>query len=710
MNIIIFNVFSIALICSYLLDIRFKEMERRFSFDLVRIFLVVPLLVVINLYFSAFMTSETVGPFYLSETVFALIWLVTAYNIRLLVRSETRETLLYKGLPYVVMMLGLLAAGFWLFFTRPVFTIENGALVFPHYGALYFFSLLVLVVVLMNGWCLEGFWRTLAQKDRKQYKYLVIGFFLISGILAWSTSVRLTYLRQTSDHLILVAILLTIAWLMIGYAIAGSRLLNRKIFVSRKIVYSSVAPLLFALYLIAVGIVSLLMKTFGWPLHFILQWLLIISGLLLLVAFALSVRIRARVKYFISTHFYVNKYEYRDEWLAFSELLPRRLSEKGVVAALHKILQDSLYTDTIHIWTGEATTGFSLIYNEEDVSYSAPQDAIFHTIPPEDPLIEYLQNEQYLVCEAHDAAPAQQLIIEEKKMFLKAFGLALVVPMTIGDHLAGIIGLGPEYTGGSYGKDDFDLLAALGSQAASALLAVRTAEELASAREQSAWNILSAFVLHDIKNAATMLSLVQENAPRHIHKPEFQQDMVTSIEDALKRMQKVQTRLKTLKGEIEPVMKTVSALEVVKRCARHTEKKISNLTLDIECKQDMTFQTDPDFFGIIIENLLLNAMEATKGGHTHVIIKIEETPDHYFRLDCIDNGPGIPSEMLPTRLFDPFITTRAKGSGIGLWQVKRLMESLGGEISAQNTEKGGAQFILRFPFIPHSPQPDGQGI
>lgn len=698
MNIISFDAFNYALLLSYLLDLRFREMDRRFSFDLIRVFLAVPFLVVEYLYLSAYLTIGSVPSIYFSETVFALIWLVTAYNIRRFVRSDTRETLLYQSMPLIVIITGFFAGGVWHVLGRPVVSISEGALVFPHYGMLYFFSMVVLVAVLINGWCLEAFWRTLAQKDRKQYKYLVIGFFLITGSLAWSTSLRLTYLRQTEDHLILLSILLVIAWLMIGYAIASSRLLNRKIFVSRKIVYSSVAPLIFAFYLIAVGIISLLMKTFGWPLHFILQWLLVITGLLLLVAFTLSVRIRARVKYFISTHFYVNKYEYRDEWLAFSELLPGRLSEKGVVAALHTILQDSLYTDTIHIWTGEMTNGFRLIRAEEDPSPHDRPDETDGVLLPDDPLIVYLKNDPYLVCDVHDAAPAQQLVIDEKKTFLAAFGLALVVPLAIGDHLVGIIGLGPEYTGGSYGKDDFDLLAALGSQAASALLAVRMAEELASAREQSAWNILSAFVLHDIKNAATMLSLVRENAPRHIDKPEFQQDMLTSIDDALKRMQKVQTRLKTLKGEIEPVINTVSACEMVKRCAGYTEKKLSGLTLDIQCSKDILLQTDPDIIGIILENLLLNAMEASGGVNgTHVTMKIDQTPDHYFRLDCMDDGPGIPPEMLPNRLFEPFITTRAKGSGIGLWQVKRLMESLGGDISAQNSKTGGAHFILRFP-------------
>ena len=162
----------------------------------------------------------------------------------------------------------------------------------------------------------------------------------------------------------------------------------------------------------------------------------------------------------------------------------------------------------------------------------------------------YLQSEPYLYLEMPGNAQARQRVISEKRDFFRTSGLVLAVPLTIGGQCVGLVGLGSEYTGGRYGRDDFDLLTALGSQAASAILAARTAEKLAQARETSAWDTLSAFVLHDLKNAATMLSLVKENAPAHIHKPEFQQDLLASVDDALKRMHKsARTFVYTQRGE-----------------------------------------------------------------------------------------------------------------------------------------------------------------
>jgi len=684
-------VFNYTLLFSCFLDMRFKDADRRFSFGLVRIFFLVPLLSAEYLYFGAQMSRLIVAPLFFSEIVFALTWIGLAYNLPLVVNPNVKKSMPYR-LATIVGISGIFCIGSYWLISRPVFKITGNDLILPYHGQLYFSSLFVLIAVLVMAWRAEAFWRILNQKDRKQYKYLLIGFFLITGSLGWSSSYRIAYLRLISNHLLLVSIFLIIAWFLIAYAVTRHRLLNRKIFVSRKVVYSTIAPFIFACYLITLGIISLLMRFFGWPMNFVLQWLLIVAGLLLIAAFALSQRVRAKVKFFISTHFYVNKYEYRDEWLAFSNILQGELTEIGVVHALRRILHDSLYTDKIKIWIGDAEVGFRLTDAEDNQNRN--EDAF---ISADDPLIVYLQNAPYLDCKAHHPDSACQRILDEKKDFITSLELVLLVPLAISDHFIGVIGLGLEYTGGRYGTDDFDLLSAIGSQAASALLAVRTAEALAKAREQSAWNTLSAFVLHDIKNAANMLSLVKENAPQHIHDPEFQQDMLTSVEDALKRMAKVQARLNTLKGEIIPVMKELDICQLLRNYSQDFGKKLPGLTINVQGPQEVNVKTDPDFLLIIFENLILNSVESGSG-ETRVQIKIDENEnEQHIRIEYLDNGPGIPLDMLPDRLFEPFITGKPKGSGIGLWQVRRLIESLCGKIEAQNVEGQGARFLVWLP-------------
>ena len=271
-------------------------------------------------------------------------------------------------------------------------------------------------------------------------------------------------------------------------------------------------------------------------------------------------------------------------------------------------------------------------------------------------------------------------------------------PHILGSQLAGLMGLGPEFTGGQYGYDDFDLLAVLGSQTASALLAVRRAEKLAHTRERQAWNRLSAFVLHDIKNAATMLSMLQESAPEHIHEPAFQQDMLELVDDVLKRMDRVEQQLGTLKDEITPERRELELGRFLHDCRRRLEKKLPSMEITIECKREMQINTEPELLFSILENLLLNAFEAQEEGAAMVKIRTTRDDDTGQAIVAvIDNGPGIAEELLPDVLFEPFKTSKDGGSGIGLWQVKRVAKSLGGSVSAENVARGGAQFIIRLP-------------
>jgi signal transduction histidine kinase len=223
------------------------------------------------------------------------------------------------------------------------------------------------------------------------------------------------------------------------------------------------------------------------------------------------------------------------------------------------------------------------------------------------------------------------------------------------------------------------------------------AEELAHAREQQAWHRLSAFVLHDIKNAATMLSLLRENAPEHIHEPEFQQDMLELVDDALKRMRRVEQRLGTLKDEIAAEWQDFELNRFLKDFIRKLRKTLPSMEVAVEGSNAIQVSSDPELLTSILENLLLNAYEA-RGEETVVRIEICRDDDaRQILVKIIDNGPGIAAELLPDALFEPFKSSKDGGSGIGLWQVKRMVASLEATISADNNSDGGAQFVIKLP-------------
>ena len=696
MPIYLFYVSNLLLLLSSLLIFRLKSAERRFSFSLLQTLACLPILAAGYIYLTYHLEPQAVPLLLISESVFALLWFGLAYRLGRVSITPVQESRLILFVQIFIIITMTALVGYCLIYPPAIrYGISDQSLVFNYNGSVYYHAIFLLISMVAMAWRLERFWRSLEPARRWEYKFLVVGGYLICGTFAWTTSYRLTFQRFVPNHFLLIASLVLVAWSFMCYAVAHHRLLNRKMFISRKVVYSFVAPSIFAVYLFALGIVSLIMRTFGLPLPFVLRWLFIALGIVAIGLFVFSRKLRRRIQFFISTHFYVNKYEYRDEWLALSHHLQGASTEADVIKALRQVLSDSLYTANLVIWLGDTEHGYRIVSSNGKLEGRGNANAL----SPDDPLVRFLRTHPYFDVNDKEPDGVWKAVTESKGGFLADLNLVLTVPLFIGEQLVGLVGLGPEFTGGRYGHDDFDLLTALGTQTASALLAVRMSEKLAHVRERRAWDKLSAFVLHDVKNAATMLSLASQNAADHIHNPEFQQDILGAVNDALMRMTKVQERLDMLKGEVAPVWQDLKLSRFIEEHCGQLEKKLGAINITLDCRTSIRVKSDPKLLSRILENLLLNALEAGGDGRVLRINTSRDDDQGQAVIEITDNGPGIAADILPDALFGPFKTTKPKGTGIGLWQVRHLVTSLKGTISADNVAEGGARFVVRLPLV-----------
>lgn len=683
----LFYALNVLLLLSGIASIRLKSGERHFSIALLRNLSGLPLLAGEYIYLAYHFEPQAAQLILFSEIIFTLLCFSLAFRLHNVADTKTNNSKRYSLIEPSIAAVAIY------FLVNGSTQISESGLSFRNYSPEYFSALFILITVLYTSWRLEQFWRGLNTAQRWEYKAMVVGSLFISGALLWSSSYRLTYLSILPKHFLLLAALLLSGWTLMIYGVVSHRLLNRKIFISRKVVYSFVVPSILAAYLLGFGLISLIINTFGLQLSYVLKWLFLVLGCVAIGLFSFSGKVRRRIQFFVSTHFYINKYEYRDEWLALSHELQGALTELDVVMALCQVLSESLYTTEIFVWIGDSAKGYTLVSapNISDINNDT------HKIAAHDPLIYFILAHSHFHLDDTEPDPAWQNIVNTKRDLLSNLNLTLLTPISVGGHLIGIIGLGPEFTDGQYGHDDFDLLTVLGGQTASALMAVRMAEELANTREKQAWEHLSAFVLHDIKNATTMLSLVKENAPEHIHEPDFQQDMLELMDDVLRRMGRVEKRLLTLKDEIEPDLQPLELNQFLQTSCHRLETKLQSLKIDFKYSGDVLVHSDPELLFSILENLLLNAFEAQREG---TIVKIrtgKESATSEGFVEITDNGPGIMEAFLPDILFEPFKTDKKGGSGIGLWQAKKVLTSLRGTISADNTPQGGAQFMVKLP-------------
>lgn len=688
--IITFQILTGLLLLSGFFMFRDKTGKRTFQLSLIRVLAGVPILIGEYVFVSLFPANSLFFLCFATELLFMLIWFETLLFLETSsdLSGKWGRMLLFSELPAVlIFIVAFVYSG-----SYPIGSVsEPGGIIYRQGFLFFMFNFLMMVSIVGVLWRLEIYWRNFTPQNRWMFKYLFAGGFLVSVILGFASAYRFSYHMMHLHYFQFLAACLVLAWLMMGYAVIRHRMFNKKIFISRKVVYASVAPLAFLGYIAAIGLVSMLMKWFAIPFPVVLKWFLVVAGIVFVCLMALSVKVRRNIKFFISTHFYINKYEYRDEWLLFSRLLKDSFTETEVVDSLYLVLAGSLYTNGIFIWLENEDGEYAPISHR----FISTENKMKYRFSKEHPLISHLKTHAF-----HYTETANQ------KKVLFSGNLCgeldsrdypvLFVPMTIGEQMVGMVGLAAELTGGSYGHDDFDLLTAICTQAASAILSARMAEKAARHKQQEAWDAMSAFILHDMKNASGMLSLVRQNAPKHIHDPEFQQDMLETIDDALKRMDKVGNRMALLNRDIVPVFREIGIGSILTEKCSKMERRLQELSVEFEGDETAILRTDPELLTQIIENILLNAFEACGGQGARVCIYISDGESSLV-LSIADNGPGIARELPRDKIFKPFYTTKSKGTGIGLWQVKRLVTILGGDVVVENSDRGGARFVISLP-------------
>ncbi len=273
-------------------------------------------------------------------------------------------------------------------------------------------------------------------------------------------------------------------------------------------------------------------------------------------------------------------------------------------------------------------------------------------------------------------------------------GHRICIPLVSSDRVVGLIVLADRVNGVAYGVEEMELLQCIGDQLAANLLNLRLAGDLMAAREMEAFQTMSAFFVHDLKNTASSMNLMLQNFPVHFDDPEFREDALRGIGNSVNRINAMIERLSTLRQnlEIRPVKCDLN--EVVSEAVASL-----NGSLDFELVKDLhmlpVVMADREQIRSVLINLLLNAREATNDGG---VIRVETSPfEGYAVLSVEDNGCGMSPAFLKESLFRPFRSTKKKGLGIGMFQSKVIVEAHGGRIQVESEPGAGTTFRVRLP-------------
>jgi putative PEP-CTERM system histidine kinase len=456
--------------------------------------------------------------------------------------------------------------------------------------------------------------------------------------------------------------------------------------VSRDMVLQSTALLVSAAFLLAVAAAGYVVRYLGGEWGRTLQIELLFAALVGGAMIVSSGRFRSRLKVFVSKHFYSYRYDYRQAWLRFTSTLSTETTGQGLPERVTMALADLVESPAGMLWLDDGSGTLRL-----EARWNAP--ALPATEAAGGSLAAFLTRTEWVVS-VNEAlhVPAKYSGLQLPGWLTAIHDAWLIVPLPSGASLLGFVVLMTPRAKIDVDWEVRDLLKTASRQAASYLGQLRATEALLEARKFEAFNRMSAFVVHDLKNLVAQLSLMLRNAERHSENPDFQRDMLSTVEHVVERMNKLMLQLRTGATPVENA-RPVDLETVVRRvCAA---KATIDPPIDLELSTGVTATGHEDRLEHVIGHLVQNAIDATSNGG-RVTVTLQD--DGAFALiDVKDTGTGMSSEFIRERLFRPFETTKPAGMGIGVYESSQYVAGLGGQILVDSEPGRGTRVRVRLP-------------
>jgi len=551
------------------------------------------------------------------------------------------------------------------------------------------FLLLTMTFILVN---LEAVYRNSKKEQRWRIKYSIIGIFAAFSYYIYLVTRAMLFHRVRLSYLPTGSAIIFLCSGLLAFNFIRHRLMNVDIFISRQVFYGSFTLVTVSLYLLLVGFIGELVKILDVSFNLLFYPAFILGSLIALAVFCLSEKIRTVVKRYIDRHFYKNKFDYRFEWIELTNKIGSVVNLKELLIRFMDLIAETMCVSEVSIWLFDDEdkkfhlSGFRNLYLSESET----------GISLDDPFIGYLQEKSgpFSLFSRTTDHKVEELYSAYEKFFIR-YKVYTISPFIVKDEFLGFMTLGEESTGEIYNYEDFDMLKTMCLQVANIILNIKLSERLGIAREMDLINKISSFVLHDLKNFVSMLSLIVQNASQNMEDPEFQKDVLKTISKTIENMKELMARMSTLPKEIELHKAPINLSSLLKDIVDKVKLSKNGITL-MENYSDLPMVSlDSEKIQGVLRNLIINAQESLKDTGAISISTFAENGNVVVEIK--DNGPGIPREFLKGKLFKPFQTTKKKGLGIGLYQCKTIIAAHGGKIEVESEEGDGAQFRIYLP-------------
>lgn len=556
------------------------------------------------------------------------------------------------------------------------------------------FFLLLLAGLVLAGINLEKTFRASVGVMRWRIKFMILGLGVLFAVRFCTISqIVLSHALNLELQMVDVAALLVGCLLMLR-SLARSGHFDLDVYPSHAVLQGSLTVLLAGVYLLAIGLLAKVVSFFALGETMLIRWFVFLLAAVLLAMLLLSDRVRLRLGRFISRHFQRPLYDYRLVWRRFTEATASCVRQSELCQVAVKSATDTFQALSVSIWLVDEPQS-QLVFGASTFLTEARAEPLRPSKEELAAILNALRTQH----EPVDIDTVKESWAEVLRRChpdeFRSGGNRVCVPMVVGEAVIGLMILGDRVSGVPFTWQDFDLLKCIGDHIAAGLLNTRLSQKLLQAKELEAFQTMSAFFVHDLKNTANTLNLMLQNLPVHFDDPAFRADALRGITKTVTHINHLIGRLGSIRHELQIKPVAADLNELVARSLAGWEE-VAGIQLKKELAPLPSVEFDPEQMLKVATNLIFNAREAVPSASGEVQIQTSRRPG-WAVLAISDNGCGMSPEFLRRSLFRPFQTTKKNGLGIGMFQSKMIVEAHQGKIEVESETGKGTTFRIFLP-------------
>ncbi len=567
-------------------------------------------------------------------------------------------------------------------------------------GPVYiFYTLFLIGVIIFSFSILIKYFKQSGGQTRNQIKYLLlastIGFF--GGATTFLPVFKIEVF-PFGFYLVSFYVLIT------SYAIVKHRLMDINVVFAKGTTYILLLLLLFVPSSIATLIAQ---KIFFKDIHYIFSAIIIF--LLLCVAFLFN-KIKPRTEKAVEQLFFKDKYNYRETLGRFSKAMVSILDIQSLSRRIIDTITQTMGVEKASLFLWDEERGEYLLAESKKVNPSPP------TLSREDPLARYLKKFGEIIIREElskgSNIPELKNVVEK----MSSLEAEVSIPFISKGKLIGLMNLSHKFDKEIYSHEDIELLSTLANQAAIAVENARLYEDLKRSKSYirradrlASLGTLTAGLAHEIRNPLVAIKTFTQLLPERMEDEEFRSHFLPIASNEVDRISVLINELLDFAKPSEPKLELEDINEILDGMILlvSTESKKKQIRIEKMYGENLPMiKVDREQIKQVFLNILLNAIEATpENGQITVKTRSFSKPggEPYLQIEITDTGKGIPEEYLED-IFNPFFTTKSKGSGLGLSISNQIIQEHHGYISVESQLNKGTSFYINLPLKQEHPR------